>query len=354
MMLPTALTLLLAVHLGPLDALARHAEPAANVQANVKLVIYDVADLLARSNIDFEAPKLGEQPHPAPRSRPAQPIPPSSETESSETPDALTDGERSTRNAKLLEALVTKYITPRLERPAETVAATHHGSLFANLRPEQHEWLRKFLDEQRRFDGFIEVEARVYRVQRGALQQLGVESSALLKSEAERDLLLDRIAKLRPEPETISMQRLMMLANQRANIAVTTEISYVKDYSVEVVEPGPKQIVVPLIGVIREGLALDVRPTPMPGDVVALEFTCETASVLRPIATSVVRLEAGSDREVEIALPEVASARIASTVLVGAGASVVVSTPSRDGARDLVVVIRTSRVTSDAPTQERK
>ncbi len=351
MMLPTALALLLAAPFGPLDAPVEHADPAANAQANVKLVIYDVADLLARPHIDFEGPKLGEQPHPAPRSRPAPATPPSNEPEPSDTSEPLTDGERATRNAKLLEGLVTKYITPRLEQPAETVAATHHGSLFANLRPEQHEWLQKFLDEQRRFDGLIEVEARAFRVQRGALQQLGVESSALLTNETERELFLNGVAKLRPAAEMITCPRLMMLANHRANIAVTTQVSYVKDYSVEVVEPGPKQIVVPQIGVIREGLMLDVRPTPMPGDVVALEFTCEAADVLRPIATSVVRLEADSGREVEIALPEVASAKLTSTVLIAAGASVVVSMPSRGSARDVVVLIRASRTKSAASSE---
>ncbi len=348
MMLPTALALLLAAAFGPLGTPVEHAEPAANAQANVKLVIYDVADLLARPHIDFEGPKLGEQPHPAPRSRPARALPPSNESEPSDSSEPLTDGERATRNAKLLEALVTRYITPRLERPAETVAATHHGSLFANLRPEQHEWLQKFLDEQRRFDGLIEVEVRAFRVERGAVQQLGIESSALLAGEMERELFLAGVAKLRPAAEAIHSPRLMMFANQRANIAVTTQISYVKDYNIEVVEPGQKQIVVPQIGVIREGLMLDVRPTPMPGDIVALEFTCETADLLRPIATSVVRLEAGSGREVEVALPEIASAKLTSTVLIGAGSSVVVSLPSRGGEREVVLLIRASRTNSAA------
>jgi len=351
MIFPTALVLLVTAHFGPLNTSVEHAHTTLDVQANVKLVIYDVADLLTRPHVDFEGPKLGEQPHPAPTSGPAQPQPPSSESDPS---GAVSDGGRATSNAKLLEALVSKYITPKLERPAETVAATHHGSLFANLRPEQHEWLRKFLDEQRQFGGLIEVEARAFRVERGTLQKLGVDSSSMLTGEMERGVFLDRVAKLRPAAEEINSPRLIMFPNQRAHIAVTTQISYVKDYSIEVVEPGQKQVVVPKIGVIREGLLVHVRPTPMPGDVVALEFTCETADVLRPISTQSVRLEAGSEREVEIALPEVDIAKLTSTVLIRAGTSVVVSLPTGPGERELVVLIKASRTTSAATSPEGK
>jgi type II secretory pathway component GspD/PulD (secretin) len=96
---------------------------------------------------------------------------------------------------------------------------------------------------------------------------------------------------------------------QRANITVVNQISFVQDFDVEVAQTS--FIADPVIGVIQDGLSLDVRPT-VSNDrqYVTLELRPTIANLVTPIATFQTLLGAAitivaAQNPVTIQLPEI-------------------------------------------------
>ena len=57
----------------------------------------------------------------------------------------------------------------------------------------------------------------------------------------------------------LTAPRLTIYNNQRANLTLTNQVAYVKDYDVEVAQTA--FIADPLVDIVQDGLVLDVRPT---------------------------------------------------------------------------------------------
>ena len=57
----------------------------------------------------------------------------------------------------------------------------------------------------------------------------------------------------------LTAPRLTIYNNQRANLTIVNQVTYVKDYDVEVAQTA--FIADPLVDIIQDGLVLDVRPT---------------------------------------------------------------------------------------------
>lgn len=297
-----------------------------------KLVIYDVRDLLEQGVREIEPVQLGLELPAVQKAEVGQ--------EAAVQPSAE---ELRDTAAKTLEAAVRKYITPKLEGPSVELQLGRNGSLFAVLQPDQHEWLQRFLNAQRRFEAMVVLQTRFIQLEAGELKKLGIDSSAVLPTSADRDAL---VAKLTAAPNTMNTMAPSVLAfpNQRCNVSVLNQVAYIKSFTVQVVEPGRQEIADPEVAVIHEGLSLSVRATPIDTGVLALDLTFDCAEVVRPIKTRKVRLSTSAPSEGEIGVPEVLSARIVSTVLVREGSSVVLSTP-RQGEKkgDLVLVVTAER-----------
>lgn len=297
------------------------------------ITIYDVRDLLDSMVADFEPPDLG----------PAAPVGPRVSTSTGARTDEAprpgpTEAERRVTATKSLDGLIRKYLTPKSELVEARLEFTQNGALIASLSPEGHRWLESFLNAQRAFTGLVRIETRLFKIPRGRLATLGVGTSASFATSEERDAF---IARLNSDKQTtaITAPAVLVYPNQRANVSVLSQLSYIKDYTIHVVEPGQQHVVDPEVAVINEGVVLDVKPTPMPGDAVTLDLEFKTAEVLRPIPTRKVRLDVGSESEGEIGLPEVRTARILATVSLANGASVAVSTPGSSAEEDLLLLI---------------
>ncbi|MBI1852703.1 MAG: hypothetical protein HYR85_20370 [Planctomycetes bacterium] len=109
---------------------------------------------------------------------------------------------------------------------------------------------------------------------------------------------------------------------QQASIHVVNQIAYVQDFEVEVAQTA--FIADPVIGIIQDGLVLDVRPT-ISNDrkYVNLELKPTVAKLKQPIPTFTTSL-GGLTQPVTIELPELEVSRAATTVMVPDGGTVMI------------------------------
>src|SRR5262249_61013252 len=109
---------------------------------------------------------------------------------------------------------------------------------------------------------------------------------------------------------------------QEASIHFVNQIAYVHDFEVEVAQTA--FIADPVIGIIQDGLVLDVRPT-ISNDrkYVNLELKPTVAHLVQPIPTFTTNL-GGLTQAVTIQLPQLDVSRAATTVMVPDGGTVMI------------------------------
>jgi tetratricopeptide (TPR) repeat protein len=117
----------------------------------------------------------------------------------------------------------------------------------------------------------------------------------------------------------------VMLSTQnteRAYAAMLNQITYIQDFDVEVALAS--FIADPVVGVISDGIVLDVRPTiAQDRKTVSLELRPTIATIMRPIAEFTSSL-AGLTTPITIQLPELQVASVKTTVVVPDGGTVVI------------------------------
>ncbi|HGY92285.1 MAG TPA: hypothetical protein ENK43_14035 [Planctomycetes bacterium] len=112
----------------------------------------------------------------------------------------------------------------------------------------------------------------------------------------------------------LTAPRLTIYNNQRANLTLVNQVSYVKDYDVEVAQTA--FIADPLVDIVQDGLVLDVKPTVSHDrKYVTLEVRPTVAILSRPIQTFSTPL-GGLTSNVIIELPEIEYRTAATTVTV--------------------------------------
>jgi type II secretory pathway component GspD/PulD (secretin) len=108
----------------------------------------------------------------------------------------------------------------------------------------------------------------------------------------------------------------MVYNTQRANLTVLNEVSYVKDYDVEIAQASV--VADPVIDKIREGIVLDVRPiVSHDRRFVTLELRPTVATLIRPIRNFQTQLGVGA--AVTIQLPELHKESVNTTVVMPDG-----------------------------------
>jgi tetratricopeptide (TPR) repeat protein len=133
----------------------------------------------------------------------------------------------------------------------------------------------------------------------------------------------------------LTAPRLTVYNTQRANITVVNQISFVQDFDVEVAQTS--FIADPVIGVIQDGLSLDVRPT-VSNDrqYITMELRPTTVDLETPIETFTTLLGAAiatvsSQNPVTIQLPQLDMRVAESTVRIPDRAGVPVQAPGQVG-----------------------
>ena len=136
---------------------------------------------------------------------------------------------------------------------------------------------------------------------------------------------------------TLTAPTITVYNTQRANLTVVNQLSYIQDFDVEVAQTS--FIADPIIGVIQDGLTLDVRPT-VSNDrhYITLELQPTVAKLSEPIPTFATTL-GSSFTPVIIQLPELRLQRARTTVRLPDGGSIVIG-----GLKNISTVDRSSEV----------
>jgi len=118
--------------------------------------------------------------------------------------------------------------------------------------------------------------------------------------------------------EQIEAPRLLIYNNTRASMHVLNEISYIKDFEVEIAQAAG--VANPVIGTVYDGVSLDVRPV-VDSDLkfITMELRPTVMSLSRPIPNFTTTLGVG--QPISIQLPEVALQRVRTTVTLPDGAT---------------------------------
>lgn len=199
----------------------------------------------------------------------------------------------------------------------------------------------------------ISVETHILEAERGALQgigQRGGDNVRFLDDTAVEVIL--RAAKKGDKIKVLSAPRLSAYDGQSANISTINQISYIQDYAVET--GNTTTISDPIIGVVQEGLVLDLKPVlSKDGKYVTVELNGTWSKVQRPIPELEVGLLDGSPK-VKIQLPEVTTSRMRANATMPDGAAALVGGGplfERDGkAYQRLVLLRVHKV--DLPKKE--
>jgi hypothetical protein len=255
------------------------------------------------------------------------------------------DEMRGFATVKEIEELATRFCQPPVDPQWERIQADESGWLVGYLRPEQHEWLARFLqlqaDAERRW--MAQLESHWFTLPDREAASLVLDGSArLLGDEAEVASLLAELE--RRSGESRVSPRLSAFPGQRAELSVLNEVSYVKEYRLEIVEPGNREIADPVVDVIQEGHWMELRALQTGDGSYGLRLSCSSAEVERPIPTRRCKLSPASSAEVEIAMPQVLTAKVDATVLVPDGGGVLLLTSGLTGGRSLAVVVQFRRV----------
>ncbi len=220
---------------------------------------------------------------------------------------------------------------------------------------QQQAWLHAFLSAHRGPDHFILIETRFLAGPRDAFRDpKGSQGNRFFENKEQVDNFLVAMKK-KQTVETVSSPRLTTVPGMRASVAVTNQISYVKSWKLLVVEPGGQEIADPEIGVIDEGIKLDIQVVPVPklavqtqsgewevppGITMALHVEIEQVDVERPIPTKKLRLNSNSDaREVEISVPQFSRIALEAEIELVEGAAILIGGPSTEEDRDVAILV---------------
>lgn len=138
--------------------------------------------------------------------------------------------------------------------------------------------------------------------------------------------------------EYITAPQTLARPMQTATVSILNQVTYVKDYKLEIVEPGQVEIADPVIDVIQEGVVCEIRGVTLAAGVFGLEVEISQTTVVRPIPTRKILI--GADRhEVSISLPQVITRGIKTHLTLAGDSTALFVTPDDEAGRDLVILL---------------
>ena len=119
--------------------------------------------------------------------------------------------------------------------------------------------------------------------------------------------------------QEITAPRLLVYNNTRANMSVARQTTYIKDFEVEIAQAAA--VANPVIGVIRDGVSLDVRPV-VSADrkFVTMEMRPTVLDLLLPIPTFTTTLGVG--QPITMQLPQTILKKVRTTITMPDGGTV--------------------------------
>ena len=138
-------------------------------------------------------------------------------------------------------------------------------------------------------------------------------------NDLELEMILRAVAKSE-RVELVTAPRVLVFNTARSNLTVMNQLAYVQDFDVEIAQAA--SIADPVIGVVQDGVILDVRPV-VSADrrFITLELRPTVAELRRPIRTFTTSLGV-SGNSVTIQLPELEISRVRTSVPMPDGGTV--------------------------------
>lgn len=205
--------------------------------------------------------------------------------------------ERRSTAIDVLARSIETFVQPPFEGPEElrTIAGTH---VIAVARPEQHDWIEKFLERQtERATQQLLVEVRLLTLPRGAtmppLKEGGPEIALNPSSEPmilDRERAAQTLLKWRETDgvSSLAAPSVLCMPGQRMSLYTMDETAYVKDYQILTIRQDGQDIEIadPVVAVIRAGMHLEGSVAELADDRLAVDFKLTQRDLhKRPIPT---------------------------------------------------------------------
>lgn len=239
--------------------------------------------------------------------------------EPGDDPEAAKKGALGFHEAWLLRTLKARCPGLRSVEVVDKVSARHDGENRtvhqergieargpAEAIAKAREFLGRFAAKK---EAMVRIEARIIDVG----TEIRKDPDALV-AVVDRKALDARVVELKTKGfgESITSPTLQVYNTQRANVRVTSQTAYIKDYEVEVVENAT--IADPIIGTISDGIVFDVRPVIDPDTrEINVDVRVELSTLTRPIREFEAKV---AGQPVTIQLPEVNYSRFGSSEVV--------------------------------------
>lgn len=245
-----------------------------------------------------------------------------------------------------LATMITAYITPSFDEFPGQVRSMAGASLVAHCTPAQQLWVQAFLQKQRTDQSVITVKAKVLKVAFGTFEKLGYSSKGAIAmlEPGQQEALLAELENA--GVQWVTAPAMSTLPRQRGELKISSEQSFVVDWSLHVVQPGDRKIAAPVIETVHEGLVVSVQAVPLPDGTHGLDLYLEHTEIERPVET----MELVLDEElppVEMTLLTRRIFSIDTTVVMPSGSQALFVNSSSSNGHDVAVLLSLSATSAD-------
>ncbi len=253
------------------DAQRKVAEPNPRAELPRTVRLIDLHDILITEAAypDFEPPAEDVEPGDerateiAHRPQTRAPAPVSPEVE---------EARRVAKRAVQWQAMLRLWMQPPLDAERDRLEMLSNGTLLANLTPDAHAWLDEFVALQRDQHFMFGTQFQIVIGPKEVIRRiLPSGKDQVFLSEAESERMLSQ-AKEESKSDVILAPKFVSFFRTRCSISTYDKIAYIKDWTVETVEPGHQQIADPHVSTVRDGFGILVRGVALAGDRIGLEI----------------------------------------------------------------------------------
>lgn len=240
----------------------------------------------------------------------------------------------------LLEHVQT-FMQPPFDKHVNQLVIERHGNarvLLANLSTEQHKWTEGFLNMQRSRGGWqAMVHARLYVGDPALMKRLELDAGAglPLSNSGEINAMCERFSAA--NFDLLTSPKVLANPGQESEVLVQNQMSYLADWSVVTIYPGPTEIADPEIKVLSEGMKMKSRVLQVGANQYGLDINIEYAKVKQPIPTRTIQI---SGQDLEISMPELRTSQIETTLILPSGGGALFRLPNEASpANELFLIV---------------
>jgi hypothetical protein len=240
-------------------------------------------------------------------------------------------------DAEALTSALRTYMEPGFDGKHDQVLDLGQGSLMVVASAQKQAWVREFLRRQGAHTSYIVLEAQLLTAPAGTFAKIGIERSGMLLDDARmQQMLLDAQS---ASASLVTSPKLVTRPLEQAELMAIEELAYVRDWKLEVVQPGDVTIADPQVDVLREGIVMRARTVPLGAGLYGVDFEMSVSRVERPIPTRTFTLLPNST-PVTVSEPVLHEVELGSTLRIAPGTSAAFVAHDTEEGREVLVTLR--------------